>query len=104
MYECKHSYNYLPLVSHSMGSWSTKPATCYAAGSKTRECACGYSEKHTIDKTSHSYTGKVSYTNCGGSHVKVTQCRNYSYCKSTTSKTESHSYNSKGKCVCGRTK
>lgn len=47
--------------SHSYGSWKTVTnATCTAAGSKTRTCACGASETQSIAALEHSYAS--SYT------------------------------------------
>lgn len=80
--------------SHSMGSWTTTTsASCSKEGSKTRKCACGYSETQSIAKTSHPSTHGAVGSNCGSSgHIYKTVCN---VCGTTISSTQvSHSFGS----------
>ena len=45
---------------HSFGEWeTTKAATCYAEGTRERQCDCGEKQTESIGKTSHNYVNGV---------------------------------------------
>ena len=47
-------------TNHSYGSWSTNTATCTAAGSHYRDCACGYRQTEGTNALGHDFASQTT--------------------------------------------
>ena len=74
--------------SHSYGSWKTVTnATCTAAGSKTRTCACGASETQSIAALEHSYASSYTVDKAPTCTAAGSKSKHCTRCSATTSVT-----------------
>lgn len=76
-------------IAHSYSSIASEtPATCLAAGSRTKKCSCGATTTEAIAQLSHSYTGAIkndsSSKNGTHSYKCVNGCNQYGGAKNHT--------------------